>query len=110
MLKVRASEFYQPYIYRTGVGRSREDSTCQDKAVRNGRTHLCMRRSSILLPVYFPILAIVLATVALWRIKQTGLGTEYRMRAIIAILIAILALIIILIPTLNPDMRMKWPT
>lgn len=58
----------------------------------------------------FQILALVLAVTALWRIEQTGFGTEYRVRAIVAMLIAILGLIIILILALNPDMRFKWPT
>jgi len=58
----------------------------------------------------FQILGLVLAATALWRMEQTGQGTEYRTRAIIAILIAILGLIIVLILILNPDMRLKWPT
>ena len=56
------------------------------------------------------ILALVFAVRALRRIEQTGLGAEYRMRAIFAILIAVIALILILIPILDPDMRFKWPT
>jgi hypothetical protein len=58
----------------------------------------------------FQILALVFAIRALWRIEQTGLGTECRMRAIVSILIAIVALIIILMLILNPDMRLNWPT
>ena len=60
----------------------------------------------------FQIVALVLAIGALRRIEQTGLGAEYRMRAVVAILIAVLGLLILLaiiLVQMNPESRMTIP-